>query len=258
MTDPVEMKDKYDRARKRATEIYTDTFITDLAAQFGISEPAQIADLTSHLCEAATIYLIQQDAEKAERGFKPSALKREFKLIADQANALSKLLESTSGVAQELLWGPLWQVPFDIYLDPEIQKYHGWPVARFKNSDGAISTNIPNEVQVQNAVSLIEQLAKFATKRLQVDKGGRPSSHALWMWISNLREFWTKGLGRKFTRYGHKADPITEAHHFCVKAIGELDPLLVPQIGSVMREVIHNEGVIKPRPKKRKPTPENR
>lgn len=59
----------------------------------------------------------------------------------------------------------------------------------------------------------------------QAGPGGRPfGSHALRVWVENMRTLWTEVLGRRFTYDAHRGEGVTRAYAFCRDALLMLDP----------------------------------
>ena len=223
--------------------IYTRAFVSKLAAQFDISDKQNIEALKNCLCYSASIYRIQKKDE--EHQIKSSNVRAELKEIEMRASALTNAFDSVSEETHNLYWGPLQLLPLEYYLSPDPLHLLGHPITRHAFDAKRISIDFPNEYKIRNSITLATNLASHALGRVKPDKGGRPSSQALWMWVANMYHFWKTHLGRRFTYLAHKNEPVSPAFRFCCRAFEPLDSSIsATLIGTTMREVIRDKGVL--------------
>lgn len=253
MTDPSEQQRKTRRLRRLALKKYPPQFISELANEFAISNRADLATLTKVLHLAAWVYLDQKSDESDEP--KLRNLTMELAQIERRANKLANTLNYLSEPVTELLWAPLRHVPIEYFMDLEVSHYFGYPVARHRIGSNAKSIIFPNEHQITKAIWLISNLANHALRRTKPDKGGRPKSEALRMWVINMQRFWEKQLGRRFTYNQHKPTPIRSAFLFCQKALRPIDnSISAALLGTTIRTVIKETPKAMRVRKSRKPT----
>jgi len=239
MTDPSKGERQFAISNATAAKPYTREFISNLAKTFGISRKAEVTKLRKALRLAAWVYLNQKDDERHE--IKIHDLNIELKKIDKCAERLKKTLQRLPDPVEDLYWAPLRFIPVEYYLNSEATTFLDYPIARHSIGPDALSIDFPNEIKIKNTVELISNLARHALKRNQPDKGGRPTSNALRMWVINMQHLWEKVLRRRFTFRQHQGTPVSKAFRFCQQALHVLDPSVTTTVlGTAMRNVIKN------------------
>lgn len=98
-------------------------------------------------------------------------------------------------------------------------------------------------VTADSLMLALEQVAFVAERYVETFKpgdGGRPSDHALAIWVSNALVFWEVTLGKQFTFDAEKGkEGHTEAYRFCWSAMKPLVPRLTSSaLATAMRSAI--------------------
>lgn len=237
MSDPSVQPNINRRLKRIAAKKYPPQFISELAKEFEISKRADVAVLKKVLRLAAHVYLVQRNDKSHEPKIREQST--ELSIINKRAQELENALACLSGPVSDLFWAPLRYVPSEYTLNSEISEYFGYPVTRHTIDPTKKTINFPKEGQIQKAVHLISNLADHALRRLVPDKGGRPTSEALRIWVVNMQRFWEKQLGRPFTHYQHNQTPVSSAFLFCQRTLRPLDgSISTILLGTTIRAVI--------------------
>lgn len=245
LTEPGASKEPMDESeierRKNwaAERIYTADFVSRLTEEFDILGSADIETLKRGLCYSAAVYQIQKQEENSELNAPDVDVKAELEKIQKRANALKQALDSMSAVTRDLYWTPLQYRPFEFYLAPHPPDFFGYPIYWRTLGEGKVFIEWPDEPRVTGGISFVANLARQAISRTQPDKGGRPKSEALRIWVINMQSLWEKGLGRPFSYSQHQGAPVSTAYRFCWQVLQPLDSTItVALLGTTMRAVI--------------------
>jgi hypothetical protein len=231
------MRDTHDGSSERLDEalaqIYPPEFISKLANDFKISDSTI---LDQALKGAASVYLTQRSEELTSDNEHAFLCKiTEIKSVAAQ---LLEWLASLSELEKDRFWLPLRHKPL-FAPNSEPETYFGYPISKHICHDGAIAIHCPNEYLVEQSVQLLSRLVDHAISRIQPDKGGRPSSEALRMWVINMQYLWETFLKRPFTYAQHSGEPASLAFSFCQRVMEPLDSSVrTSLIGTTMRRLI--------------------
>lgn len=239
MTDAeIEAQQKFKIQKKRATNLYGQKFVSELANEFGIKKKKQLRE---NLIVAATIYFEQSNLQLSAPTIKSV---RETILEIDKlAHEFATKLKSLERPASELYWYPQRHLQRDLlsdfYVFSEIEKsLFGHRINRRTDASGAVSVEILKEDQIREAVCIASNLARFAVGRLKIDEGGHPRNEGLRIWILYMQTMWETVLKRRFTYDAIKGIGVTDAFRFCEKALKPLDSIPSTVLGTAMRAAI--------------------
>ena len=234
-------KRQFEAEKAEAARYYTSEVINALASDFCIDGPEQIERFVDCLQFAARAY--QNLKSEEDKRLRPKFILLQLQDVANLSAELKTKLDFLSPETQEILWrqgtlkfraipllevglnyGPMGETIVHRKIDPDTHEF------RFLNRD-----------DIREAVELINNYARTALDNMSRDDGGLVPSEALSLWVSNMQEFWTNVLGRKFAYNPSKRD--TDATRFCREALKFLDPdVTATALSTAMRKAIKSAG----------------
>ena len=209
-------------------QAYSDDDIQNLATICGITEPDQIADMRVRLEGAANIYRIwKNNHDDAPRYSDMKAAAGEIgDLVSQLKDRLTKLDDRTAAV----FWRPEMEIFNLAFNGPDptteavVESPYGHKIHKLPDGNGGGYICHLGMEEYFEALTILENYSCTAIEAIPTDRGAARKSEALRMWAINLERFWTIGLGRKFTVYRDKGEPLSQALHFCCEAFRVIEP----------------------------------
>ena len=201
---------------------FSQETVDTLASEFSISG-SQKQDLNFMLEQGARMYFRTRDI--IESDVKP----------ADIRTTLNKLVRRTAALRETL-----GELPYEVtrvfdeitntdslaILDKGGRNFHDQPTLTIETLDTVPGESI-STIELSDMIQFLDAISRLSLEtkqQLPKAKFGRPTDRALDIWIANLSLFWTKHLGRKFTRDDMGGGiPLSQAAEFCSRASGYLD-----------------------------------
>jgi hypothetical protein len=221
-------------------EVYSARDIEQLAKTFKI-DSAQHAILKDGLESAGNIYRTYKINHDDIPG--SAEVKAALDEIETLATKLKDRLKNLDDVTAWRFWRPEIEVSDLVSHSEVIRTSYGHSIERITISEGDRLVIRLEPEHLLESLEIITNYAKSAHNAVPIDKGGRPESEALRIWMINIRNLWTDHLGRRFTRAIDQGIPTSEAANFCIVAFRNIEPKAPPsRVTNAMRKVIRAEN----------------
>jgi hypothetical protein len=141
-------------------------------------------------------------------------------LLAELRSAIEQLPDEVKGLFDLLEWGVTLQM---LEGTSQISCFgHRFYRGLGQDGQGMAYLHLP---QIMANIDVLENMIEHIRQGLKpANKGGRPPNEAMWLWVGNFRDIWTRKLGRRFTFRQHKGEPTSPAGVVCWEALRLIDP----------------------------------
>ncbi len=207
-------------------ETYRATDLEKLISDFDIPEEHR-ESLPAFLEDVAAIWRSHQHPPTAKiRPAVTSAALQMVSKLADQLNTALRDLPPPAKAALDTAYSRLdGKVILAMSDDQPPPKGVAFNVAQ---ADGAPLIVKLEQDEIQDLVANISAMAAQAAD-LPSGKAGTKRDHGLRMWMTNVEMFWTKTLGRNFSRdVTSNGEAVSEAARFCVAAFAPVSAETLP------------------------------
>ncbi|HSF91364.1 MAG TPA: hypothetical protein VLA51_04080 [Paracoccaceae bacterium] len=200
-------------------ETYSQADLAALAQEFSIA-PDHRAEMASLLEDAAAIWRWHAAGYKVRTA--PYIAAKNLREVSRQAEKLKVALDALPPLAVAALASQQESAQSSVITGTlDKGKMLGFMATE---SDGSEYPIFPDFFEIGQLITALADLANRAGNLPRAGKG-KPTNHALRMWIANIEMFWTSTLGRSFSRdVGLKGEAISESARFCVAAFRFVSP----------------------------------
>lgn len=203
-------------------ETYSAADLAKLTKDFDIG-PDHQDDLARFLEDAAAIYRWHQISPEA--AIRPAMVKSSLKKVAKLSAQLTEALNGLPPRAEVTL-----AIEYAKSEDAALMASMG---NQSKPKGAALYVPEPDgsetlvTLEMNEVLDVIGHLGRMAAQAADLPPGriGTKRNDGLRMWVLNMERFWTKTLGRSFSRDATSAgEPVSAAARFCVAAFKPVSP----------------------------------
>jgi hypothetical protein len=141
-------------------------------------------------------------------------------LLVELRSAIEDLPDEVKGHLDLLEWDVTLQM---LKGTSEISSFgHRFYRGLGQDGQGIFYLRLP---EITANIDVLENMVLHILKGMKpANKGGRPPNEAMWLWVGNFRDIWTRRLGRRFTFRQHKGEPTSPAGLVCWETLRLIDP----------------------------------
>jgi hypothetical protein len=207
----------------------------------------------ARVCRAAFAYrLVRDNKGSIEAGSSFKSVKKELSSLLSATQTLALRLDAVSSEARNAIEWAEEIVAYEMLGYSPISSF-GHSFFRYRDREGRETRTYLHFPQILEAVSVLRNMIDHILARARpADKGGRPfQTQATWVFIVEMREFWTNELKRSFTFDHCKGVPISEAAIFCWELLKFVDPKAeCSEFCTAMRKAVQLDHPGRGRPRK--------
>lgn len=205
-----------------AAPYFSQEIIDTLAKDFSISA-VQKPNLEFMLNQGAQMYF--RTKEVNESTVKPAEHRAILDKLRRRAVALRETLDELPRDAVRSFDEITSYDSLEI-LEKGGRAFHDQPTLTLEPLEAVPGETITT-IEISDLIQYLDAIARLSVEtkeKLPDAELGRPTDHALEIWIANLAHLWTKKLGREFTRDDLGGGiPLSQAAEFCSRASSYLD-----------------------------------